>query len=301
MSNESKSMAVPEENKMGVMPVGRLLFSMSLPMMLSMLVQALYNIVDSISSMQSMGSVTDDGDLIVGYVSKGDYVDVNPDSEFIVSVNMSFKQGGDAADYIEASLDPNLFFVVDDIADNNYDDEYSLVESFDGYKGSLALMTCDISPTMTENAYDVSGQIKIATDINGGSTTAGIVGITVNVLDGGDIIASEITDENGYYNLVGIPAGTYEMLITGPTTIDRRVTLNVAGSKQLDSVGIVICDYNHDGDINAADKSTFLYSFTGDYNVYCDFNADGDVNAADKSYFLVFFNKAVDYDNVTLY
>ena len=48
MSNESKSRAVPEENKMGVMPVGRLLFSMSLPMMLSMLVQALYNIVDSI-------------------------------------------------------------------------------------------------------------------------------------------------------------------------------------------------------------------------------------------------------------
>ena len=35
------------ENKMGVLPVGRLLFSMSLPMMLSMLVQALYNVVDS--------------------------------------------------------------------------------------------------------------------------------------------------------------------------------------------------------------------------------------------------------------
>lgn len=37
-----------EENKMGVMPVNRLLLSMSLPMMISMLVQALYNIVDSI-------------------------------------------------------------------------------------------------------------------------------------------------------------------------------------------------------------------------------------------------------------
>ena len=36
------------ENKMGVMPVGKLLVSMSVPMMLSMLVQALYNIVDSI-------------------------------------------------------------------------------------------------------------------------------------------------------------------------------------------------------------------------------------------------------------
>lgn len=37
-----------KENKMGTMPVGRLLISMSLPMMISMVVQALYNIVDSI-------------------------------------------------------------------------------------------------------------------------------------------------------------------------------------------------------------------------------------------------------------
>ena len=36
------------ENKMGVMPVNKLLITMSLPMMISMLVQALYNIVDSI-------------------------------------------------------------------------------------------------------------------------------------------------------------------------------------------------------------------------------------------------------------
>ena len=36
-----------KENKMGVMPVGRLLLGMALPMALSMLVQALYNVVDS--------------------------------------------------------------------------------------------------------------------------------------------------------------------------------------------------------------------------------------------------------------
>ena len=39
---------VRQENKMGTMPEGRLLISMSLPMMLSMLVQAMYNVVDSI-------------------------------------------------------------------------------------------------------------------------------------------------------------------------------------------------------------------------------------------------------------
>ncbi|HIS46293.1 MAG TPA: MATE family efflux transporter [Candidatus Scybalocola faecigallinarum] len=36
-----------QENKMGVMPVNRLLLTMSVPIMISMLVQALYNIVDS--------------------------------------------------------------------------------------------------------------------------------------------------------------------------------------------------------------------------------------------------------------
>lgn len=35
------------ENKMGVMPIGKLLMTMSVPMMISMLVQALYNVVDS--------------------------------------------------------------------------------------------------------------------------------------------------------------------------------------------------------------------------------------------------------------
>lgn len=37
-----------QENKMGTQPVGKLMMSMSLPIMISMLVQALYNIVDSI-------------------------------------------------------------------------------------------------------------------------------------------------------------------------------------------------------------------------------------------------------------
>ena len=37
-----------QENKMGTMPVNKLLISMSLPMIISMLVQAIYNIVDSV-------------------------------------------------------------------------------------------------------------------------------------------------------------------------------------------------------------------------------------------------------------
>ena len=36
------------ENKMGVMPINRLLVTMALPIMISMIIQAMYNIVDSL-------------------------------------------------------------------------------------------------------------------------------------------------------------------------------------------------------------------------------------------------------------
>ena len=46
--DNAKKLPQAGENKMGVMPVGRLLFTMALPMILSMLVQACYNVVDSL-------------------------------------------------------------------------------------------------------------------------------------------------------------------------------------------------------------------------------------------------------------
>lgn len=46
--NSTTNTANAAENKMGVMPVRKLLLNMSLPMMCSMLVQAMYNIVDSV-------------------------------------------------------------------------------------------------------------------------------------------------------------------------------------------------------------------------------------------------------------
>lgn len=47
-NTNSQAVEIQTENKMGTMPLGKLLIQISLPMMISMLVQALYNIVDSI-------------------------------------------------------------------------------------------------------------------------------------------------------------------------------------------------------------------------------------------------------------
>ena len=44
MSTENQA----QENKMGVMPENRLLLTMAIPIVISMLVQALYNVVDSV-------------------------------------------------------------------------------------------------------------------------------------------------------------------------------------------------------------------------------------------------------------
>lgn len=45
---QERKLNPPQENKMGTMPISKLLITMSAPMMISMIVQACYNIVDSI-------------------------------------------------------------------------------------------------------------------------------------------------------------------------------------------------------------------------------------------------------------
>ena len=60
-----------KENKMSVMPVNKLLVNMALPMVISMLIQACYNIVDSIfvakiSDVASSGSAGTDALVAVG-------------------------------------------------------------------------------------------------------------------------------------------------------------------------------------------------------------------------------------------
>ena len=62
------------ENKMGVMPVGKLLFNMALPIVIAMLVQALYNVVDSVyvsqiseSAVTALGLAFPLQNLLIGF------------------------------------------------------------------------------------------------------------------------------------------------------------------------------------------------------------------------------------------
>ena len=83
------STATLKENKMGVMPVGKLLANMALPMIASMLVQALYNVVDSIYVSQ----ISESAVYTVINTQLSDWVCKNCKIAVIVVINASYGVG----------------------------------------------------------------------------------------------------------------------------------------------------------------------------------------------------------------
>lgn len=253
----------------------------------------------------TIGYKNENSTIITGFISgNDDCTAISSDGQVLTTISMTFASDCDAADYITVDHDPNHTFVQVDLNDST-GDQYALVDSYPGYSGNLYPMSCDVTPVITAE-YTVNGQVLIATDTTGTNTTAGIIGITVTVEKDGLIIAQAVTDENGYYTLPDIPVGEYTITFSGSTTVDRAGTLTVSSDKAvdsvvtLDSVGIVICDYNKDGAFNAIDVAVFSGSFSGEYNVYCDLNADKGVNAIDSAVFSGIFGKTVVYDDLTL-
>lgn len=255
-------------------------------------------VTDTIESMTSMGTVNNNGNFVIGYVADGDYTNVNAEAQHIATASVTFNQACDADEYITVSDNPNLTFIVADSSNSNYDNEYALVnnEEFPEYtQGRLTKMYCDVSPAINGDGYDITGAIMIANTPAGDASSFSAKGITVDVLDvDGKVIATDVTDENGAYTLAGVPAGNgYKLSIHGDTTVDRMITLDVNDTTaQLPPIGIVICDYNKDGEITATDKSMFLSEIGGTY-LYADFNGDGEVGATDKSIFLSFFMQEI--------
>lgn len=251
-----------------------------------------------VTDISSMGTITQNSNLVFGFVSDSDSCSaINSDGTLLATFSVAFANKCDASDVISVSTSPNETFVLTDYNDG-LKNEYALVKQADDYDGSLYLMACDVSPKGP--GCDITGKITIATSLDGSGGKTGIGGINLTVKTADDsTVATAVTDSNGNYTLADIPAGEYKMLISGETTIDRTVTLVVSESKDVSSVSIAICDYNHDGKITVLDKSIFADSFDK-YNVYCDFNGDGKVTVLDKSVFSDFFNSKVNYQNVTL-
>lgn len=255
---------------------------------------------NNIAGISSMGTITQNSNLVFGFVSDSDSCSaINSDATLLATFTVAFANKCDASNVISVSTSPNETFVLTDYNDG-LKDEYALVNQADDYDGSLYLMTCDVSPKGP--GCDITGKITIATSLDGSlynDKGVGNINLTVKAADG-SAVATAVTDSNGNYTLADIPAGEYKMLISGETTIDRKVTLIVSESKTVDTVAVCICDYTNDGVVDTFDKSKFAEAFAGKYNVYCDYDRDNKVDSFDKSIFSVFFGKEIKYMNVTL-
>jgi hypothetical protein len=153
----------------------------------------------------------------------------------------------------------------------------------------------EITPVLESSGITVSGTVKIATNLTGTNSTVGIIGL--DIVANGEVVAT--TAKDGTFTAT-IPAGTTELTISGQSSIPRTVTLSGTSNVEGAIIPVVICDYNNDTRVNAADMSIFSTSFAGDYDVYCDYNGDGKVNAADMGVFSIFSGNTVTYSEIAL-
>ena len=77
---------------------------------------------------------------------------------------------------------------------------------------------------------------------------------------------------------------------------DRNITITVKdGNVDLGNLGMLVCNFNKDGYVNASDYATYLAASNtklgaAKYNASCDFNHDGYINATDYAVYYAFSN-----------
>ncbi len=248
---------------------------------------------DTDQTMSSMGYVLGDGNIVFGFVS--DELDYSEFDEPIVlaTVEMTFTLGGDAADYLTISDNPNLTFICVDHSDPTYSDEYAIDISgtvYD-YDGDLYEMTCDVTPSL---GHTVSGSLVVATganDTTNGDAVYGTYTVSVYSDSNESTLVTSVTstyDATGAspvntFEINNLSAGTYYAVISSDYALSRHVTIQVSDSDiAAGAIAMICCDYNSDTAINVNDaKSVFTAAGTGELAAYCDLTGDSQVNVAD--------------------
>lgn len=242
---------------------------------------------ENVTGISSMGTVTEDSNLAFGFVSDSDTCSaINSEATLLATFNVTFANDCDAADVISVSTDPNKTFLLTNYEDG-LNDEYALVTEFEGYNGSLYLMTCDVSPS---TGHSVTGSLVIMTNGSGETANTPVYGeYTVKVYsdearsDLVDTVTSSLKDDVNSFSIDSLKDGTYYLSISSTYAITRDdIKLTVNGADITESViPMMACDFNGDGQITGADAvSVYAGATTGSNRTY-DTNGDGQITGAD--------------------
>ena len=273
---------------------------------------------DETQNMELAAVKNEDGDLVVILVTENEEDNCTPLGAPTTMITMSVTITGetpvDFADVFVVNIDPHLTYVEADYRDGTdagYVSEDVDVESYDDESFVIyPSMKIDVSPSLVTGA-DISGQIVVANDATGttypstGNNGGGVGGITVSVDVDEETTISAVTAADGTYTLEAVPAGEYTMTISGPTTVDRNVTLIVADAdKTVAAVPVITCDFEKDGGIGGGDTGYYtsvLFGQVSDANsIYCDLDCDGGIGGSDTGIYTTILFGTIDYADVTL-
>ena len=241
----------------------------------------------NIAGISSMGTITQNSNLVFGFVSDSDSCSaINSDGTLLATFSVAFANKCDASNVISVSTSPNETFVLTDYNDG-LKDEYALVNQADDYDGSLYLMACDVSPSQ---GHSVTGSLVIMTDGNGNTQNKPVCGeYTVNVYSDSartelvGTTTSSLKDGVNSFPINSLNDGTYYLSISSKYAITREdIKLIVNGLDISDAViPMVACNLNGDDSITMADTGAIYKAIANGYDSACDFNADGSVTMAD--------------------
>ncbi len=244
---------------------------------------------ENVTGISSMGTVTEDSNLVFGFVSDSDTCTaIDSDATLLATFSVTFKNDCDAADVITVATDPNKTFLL-----TNYEDglknEYALVTEFEGYDGSLYLMTCDVSPS---TGHSVTGSLVIMTNGNGETANTPVYGeYTVKVYSDEartDLVGtttSKLSDDVNSFSIDSLKDGTYYLSISSTYAVTRDdITLTVNGADISNAViPMIACDFNGDGQITGTDATSVYAAASVATDKLFDLNGDGEVTGTDAT------------------
>ena len=252
-------------------------------------------IADSNSGFSCGGIKNEDNSFVVILASTGENNTPISNGEVMVTMQVTVNTSGDFENFFVVNEDPELTFVGSSY-EYGFDAAYvcTSVEATDKYFPTL---TYDMAPDLSVKTITVTGKVTISENRAGTSGTYGVGGIKV-VFDGEPIAE---TAADGTFS-IDLPKGTTEFTLTGPTTVDRTVTLSGESDISNVNIPIIVCNYEaSDNVINFKDAGVFVDYMDTDY-VYANLEgSDNIVNFKDAGLFVDFMSDAaVEYSALSL-
>lgn len=268
---------------------------------------------DTSSDLASMGTVNSGRNLVFGFVPDTDNNGMSVSGAVtLATVSMTFDSACDAADYISVSSNPNLTFVSTDYSLEN-NDEYALVDTFEGYNGVLTLMECDVTPSMPVTGHSVSANLVVMTDGAGNTDNVPVYGeYTVDVYSDEartNLVTSVksqniVLDENKFNTFVidGLDDGTYYVTISSDYSMTRSDITIIVDGKDITgtAIPIVACDYDKNNAVDSLDAVTIYKQAAEGGSLYADLDGNNVVDSLDAIVVYVIASESIVYNPITI-